>query len=151
MTIRYNPPTGWPQLGRPFHHGVIEPAGRVLHFTGQVAWDKDANVIGDGDCETQTRQCFDNVEHILQAFGGDLDDIISLTVFYVDPVDMPAIQKVRAERLKPENGPVSILIQAAGLITPELLVEVIPIAVIPDERFQNPTSSPDTKGSHNAV
>jgi enamine deaminase RidA (YjgF/YER057c/UK114 family) len=122
----------------------------VLHVTGQVAWDKDANVIGEDDCETQVRQCFDNVEHILRAFGGRLDDIVSLTIFYVDLADMPAIQKVRAERLKPENGPVSILIQAAGLIAPELLVEVIPIAVIPEDRFQDSASSSGMKGTHNA-
>ena len=138
MMIRYNPPTGWPQLGRPFHHGVVEPKGHVLHMTGQVAWDNGGNVIGKGDCEAQARQCFDNVENILKAVGGRLDDIVSLTVFYLDPADMPAIQKVRAERLLLAHGPVSILIQAAGLITPDLLVEVAPIAVIPDVRFHEP-------------
>lgn len=138
MTIRYNPPTGWPQLGRPFHHGVIAPEGKTLHMTGQVAWDAHANVIGMGDCEAQARQCFDNVESILKAVGGRLDDIVSLTVFYIDPDDMPVIQKVRAERLALEHGPVSILIQAAGLIAPDLLVEIAPIAVIPAERFHEP-------------
>ncbi|MEM7496355.1 MAG: RidA family protein, partial [Pseudomonadota bacterium] len=115
-----------------------QPAGRVLHMTGQVAWDRDGAVIGNGDCEAQARQCFDNVEQILQAVGGRLADIVSLTIFYVDPGDMPAIQKVRAERLRLEEGPVSILIQAAGLIAPDLLVEVIPIAVIPEDRFHDP-------------
>ncbi len=143
MTIRYNPPTGWSQLGRPFHHGVIQPKGHVLHMTGQVAWDRDANVIGKRDCETQARQCFDNVEHILKSVGGRLEDIVSLTIFYIDPEDMPSIQKVRTERLALKHGPVSILIQAAGLITPDLLVEVAPIAVIPDERFHEPSFEED--------
>ncbi|MEM7529109.1 MAG: RidA family protein [Pseudomonadota bacterium] len=138
MTIRFNVPTGWPQSGRPFHHGVVQPEGRVLHMTGQVAWMPDGTVVGEGDCEAQTRQCFDNVEHILAAVGGRLEDIVSLTIFYVDPADMPAIQKVRAERLALEHGPVSILIQAAALIAPDLLVEVIPVAVIPNERFREP-------------
>lgn len=138
MAIRFNPPTGWSQLGRPFHHGVIEPEGKVLHMTGQVAWDRDANVIGSGDCRTQARLCFENVENILTAVGGRLEDIVSLTIFYLDPKDMPAIQEVRAEKLRPEHGPVSILIQAAGLIVPELLVEVAPIAVIPHDRFHEP-------------
>ena len=141
MTIRFNPPTGWPQRGRPFHHGVVEPEGKVLHITGQVAWDSDGAVIGEGDCEAQARRCFDNVEHILNAVGGRLEDIVSLTIFYVEPDDMPAIQKVRAERLQLDHGPVSILIQAGGLIAPELLVEVIPIAVIPDDRFHEPAFS----------
>lgn len=138
MTTRFNLPTGWPQRGRPFHHGVVQPVGKVLHVTGQVAWDPNGAVIGKGDCEAQTHYCFDNVEHILRAVGGRPEDIVSLTIFYVDPDDMPAIQKVRAERLRPEHGPVSILIQAGGLIAPDLLVEVVPIAVIPEERFHQP-------------
>ena len=140
MAIRYNPPTGWPQLGRPFHHGVIEPKGRVLHVTGQVAWDENHNVIGRDNCEAQAHKCFDNIEHILSAVGGRMEDIVSLTIFYVAPADMAAIQKVRAERLKLEEGPVSILIQSAGLIAPELLVEIVPIAVIPEDRFHEPQS-----------
>lgn len=138
MTTRFNPPTGWPQEGRAFHHGVIEPEGKVLHITGQVAWDHNSNIIGKGDCEAQACKCFENVEHILSAVGGRLDDIVSLTIFYLDPDDMPAIQKVRAEKLKLEHGPVSILIQAAGLIVPDLLVEVAPIAVIPHTRYHEP-------------
>ena len=138
MAIRFNPQTGWPQFGRPFHHGVIEPEGKVLHMTGQVAWDREVNIVGKGDCEAQARKCFDNVDAILNAVGGTLDDIVSLTVFYLDPADMPAIQKVRAEKLKPEHGPTSILIQAAGLIEPDLLVEIAPIAVIPHDRYHEP-------------
>lgn len=141
MTIRYNPATGWPQEGRPFHHGVVAPEGKVLHMTGQVSWDNTGAVIGADDAEAQARQCFDNVAHILHAVGGQLEDIVSLTVFYTDPADMPAIQKVRAERVRLEDGPVSILIQAAGLITPELRVEVVPIAVIPQNRFHAPQTS----------
>ena len=79
MTTRFNPPTGWPQLGRAFNHGIVQPEGKVLHMTGQVAWDGAGNLIGGGDCEKQVLQCFDNVEHILRAVGGQLDDIISLT------------------------------------------------------------------------
>jgi hypothetical protein len=34
--------------------------------------------------------------------------------------------------------PVSILIQVAGLVVPELLVELVPIAVVPHDRFRRP-------------
>jgi len=46
MITRYNPPGGWPQLGRAFNHGVVEPPmGRVLHMTGQVAWDGAVELV----------------------------------------------------------------------------------------------------------
>ncbi|MBW8635823.1 hypothetical protein K1W69_01385 [Hoeflea sp. WL0058] len=69
MTIRYNPPTGWPQRGRAFNHGVVEPEGRRLHMTGQVAWDSNGALIGANDAEVQIRECFRNVDHILSAVG----------------------------------------------------------------------------------
>jgi len=138
MTIRYNTDVNWPTRGRPYHHGVVQPKGHVLHVTGQVAWDHNEQIVGIGDCAAQARQCFDSVEAILGAVGGRLEDIVSLTIYYVDPADVPVIQNVRAERLDPEHGPVSIFIQVAGLIAPEFLLEVIPVAVIPDARFHAP-------------
>lgn len=138
MTTRFNPPTGWPQLGRAFNHGVVQPEGRVVHLTGQVAWDHEGRLVGAGDCEAQLRRCFDNVEHILRAVGGRLEDIVSLTIYFLNRQDLPVIQKVRAEKLRPESAPASILIQTPGLVVPELLVELVPIAVVPHERYREP-------------
>lgn len=138
MTVRFNPPTGWPQNGRAFNHGIVAPEGRTLHMTGQVAWDGDGTLIGEGDCEVQVRQCFDNVEHILRAVGGRLADIVSLTIYFLDPADLPAIQKVRAEKFSTDIAPASILIQTPGLVAPELLVELVPVAVIPLDRYHEP-------------
>ena len=138
MTVRFNPPSGWPQRGRAFNHGVVQPEGRVLHITGQVAWDSEGQVVGLGDCEAQMRKSFENVESILAAVGGRLEDIVSMTIYFIDPADLPAIQKVRAEKLAPEVAPASIIIQTPGLVAPELLVELVPIAVIPAERYHEP-------------
>lgn len=59
MTGRFNPPSGWPQNGPTFNHGVVCGEGRTLHMTGQVAWDRDGKLIGTDDCEKQIRQCFE--------------------------------------------------------------------------------------------
>ncbi|WP_370688211.1 RidA family protein [Flavimaribacter sediminis] len=74
----------------------------------------------------------------MSAVGGRLDDILSLTIYFLDPADLPAIQKVRAEIFTPETAPASILIQTPGLVAPDLLVELAPIAVIPFDRFREP-------------
>ena len=72
---------------------------------------------------------------MLAAAGGRLEDIVSMTIYYVDPADLPAIQRVRSRHFPPATAPASILIQVVGLVAPELLVEVVPIAVVPHERF----------------
>ena len=138
MTTRFNPPSGWPQNGRAFNHGVVQPDGKVLHITGQVSWDHEGRLIGAGDAEAQMRQCFDNTNRILDAVGGRLDDIVSLTVYFLDRDHLPIIQRVRAEYFNAENAPASILIQTPGLVDPDLLVELVPIAVIPDHRYRDP-------------
>jgi enamine deaminase RidA (YjgF/YER057c/UK114 family) len=138
MTLRFNPPSGWPQNGRAFNHGIVAGEGRTLHMTGQVAWDGDGVLIGKGDCEKQIRQCFGNVEKILAAVGGCLADVVSLTIFFQNPDDLPTIQRVRAQKFTPDNAPASILIQTPGLVIPELLVELVPIAVIPNDRYHDP-------------
>ncbi len=107
-------------------------------MTGQVAWDGDGNLVGEGDCEAQIRQCFDNVEQILKAVGGRFEDMVSLTIYFLNADDMPVIQKVRAEKLAPEIAPASILIQTPGLVVPELLVELVPVAIVPHDRFHKP-------------
>jgi enamine deaminase RidA (YjgF/YER057c/UK114 family) len=138
MTIRFNPPSGWPQYGRAFNHGIVVCEGRTLYMTGQVAWNGDGVLIGEGDCEGQIRQCFENVEKVLAAVGGRLSDIVSLTIFFLNPDDLPTIQRVRAEKFTPDDAPASILIRTPGLAIPELLVELVPIAVIPNEKYHDP-------------
>lgn len=135
---RFNPPGMWGPSGRAFNQGVVQPPGRVLHVTGQVAWDENSNIVDPGDIEAQLNMCFDNVERVLAGVGGVLSDIVSLTVYFTDPSQLPAIQKIRAERLRAETAPVSILIQVPGLVHPDLLVELVPVAVIPEDRYREP-------------
>ena len=52
----------WSPRGRGFSMGVVQPEGKVIHFTGQVAWDENEQIVGEGDVAEQTRQCFRNIE-----------------------------------------------------------------------------------------
>lgn len=134
MVQGINPEGMWQPLRRGFAQVVVQPPGRVVHVTGQVAFDADNRVIAPGDALTQARVCFEHCRRALAAVGGSLDDVVSLTVLYVDPADLPAIQQARSEVYTTPNAPVSILYQVAALTNPQLLVEVAPIAVIPDAR-----------------
>lgn len=138
MADGYNPAGIWAPNGRAFQQGVLQGEGQVVHVTGQVAWDADSNVVGIGDAEAQLDKAFDNVRLILEEVGGRLDDIVSMTIYFVDRADLPAIQRARSRHFDAETAPVSILIQAAGLVIPELVVEVVPIAVVPHGRFKCP-------------
>ncbi|MEM7546363.1 MAG: RidA family protein [Pseudomonadota bacterium] len=128
----------WKSRGRGFQMAVIEPEGATVHLTGQVAWTPDERVVGKGDVEAQTRQCFANIRHLLEAMGGTMSDIVSVSTFFTDRAQLPLIQKVRTEMFAPGTEPASTSIMVAGLGHEDFLVELTPIAVIPRSRFRAP-------------
>jgi enamine deaminase RidA (YjgF/YER057c/UK114 family) len=128
----------WSARGRGFSMGVVQPEGRVVHFTGQVAWDENEQIVGKGDVAEQTRQCFRNIEKLLATVGGRLDDLVAVTTYYTDRSQLPLIQQVRGEFLDADNAPTSTSIMVAGLGHEGFLVELAPIAVVPDNRFVAP-------------
>lgn len=124
----------WKPQGRGFSMGYIQPEGRVVYLTGQVAWDRDENIVGKDDVVEQTRQCFRNIENLLREIDGRLDDLVSITTYFLKSEDLPKIQAVREAFLSRENPPVSTSVKVAGLGHEDFLVELTPIAVVPYDR-----------------
>ena len=135
--IRINPNNVWADNEFPFNQAVVEPEGKRVHLTGQVAWDRNGKVIGRNDAKKQTECAIDNIVKVLAELGGTLDDIVSMTMYYVRDKDLPYIQSERIRRFKKPTGPAVTGVRVAALVDPELLVELTAIAVIPDERFKN--------------
>jgi 3-hydroxybutyrate dehydrogenase len=77
-----------------FSHGVVTRGGRLLVLAGQVARDRDGNVVGKGDLVAQFRQVCDNIRTVVTAAGGQMTDVIKLTIYVLDTDDYKA-------RLKP--------------------------------------------------
>ncbi|PRY95522.1 enamine deaminase RidA (YjgF/YER057c/UK114 family) [Hasllibacter halocynthiae] len=114
------------------NHGVLEPDGRRLHVTGQVAWDEEGRVLHSGDAGAQTAYAMGLIERIVAAAGGTLADLVSITTYYVDQDDYAAITEARRIALDGTTGPATTGIRVAGLVHPDLLVEIAAIAVIPE-------------------
>ena len=140
MAKGFNPAGSWGPNGRGFNMAVVQQSGRIIHFTGQVAWDEDENLVGKGDVRLQTRQCFKNIIAVLQAVGGTLEDLVAITTYFTDRAQLPVIQDVRNEFLDPRTAPASTSVMVAGLGHEDFLVELTPVAVVPEERFVDPPS-----------
>ena len=138
MAKGFNPPGTWQPKGRGFSMGVVQHAGHVIHFTGQVAWNENEEIVGLGDVRAQTHQCFRNIEAVLAAVGGKLEDIVAVTTYFTDRAQLPLIQEARRSYFAPETAPASTSVMVAGLGHPDFLVELAPIAVVPEERFRQP-------------
>ena len=139
--IRINPATVWRDEAFPFNQAVVEPDGKRVHLTGQVAWDAAGRTIAPGDPERQAEAAIENIALILAELGGALSDIVSMTVYFRDDADLPAIQRARIRAFEKATGPAVTAIRVAGFVGPDLLVEMTATAVIPHERFQAPLPS----------
>jgi enamine deaminase RidA (YjgF/YER057c/UK114 family) len=110
---------------------VSIPAGRLVWTSGQVATDTEGNVVGAGDWEAQARQVFENLTRALGAAGVGWPDVVKLSFFVVDVSELPAIRAVRDEFVRRDRPPTSTLVQVAGLVLPDLLLEVEAVAWLP--------------------
>ena len=82
-------------------------------------------VVGD------FRQVMANIRDVVTAAGGKMEDVAKITCFLTDIANYPAYGKVRAETW-PKDPPASSTVVVAGLVRPELLVEVEAIVRLPD-------------------
>ena len=128
----------WRPRDRGFSMAAIQPEGHVIHFTGQVAWNEAEQIVGKGDVSAQTRQCFENIIALLGVVGGRAEDIVSITTYFTDRSQLPLIQAVRSEFLRNETAPVSTSVMVAGLGHEDFLMELTPVAIVPDDRFVAP-------------
>ena len=58
--------------------------GDTLYVSGQIAVDNTGNVVGEGDCEAQSRQVMANIRAVVKAVGGSMDNVLKITCFLTD-------------------------------------------------------------------
>ena len=58
--------------------------GDTIYTCGVIAFDRDGNVVGDGDCYAQTVQTFANIRELLATEGATMEDVVKITAFLPD-------------------------------------------------------------------
>lgn len=129
MTISFIQPDG-AHATSGYTHGIAV-SGRLLFVSGQIAFDSQRKVVGPGDVEAQTVQVFENLKNVVTAAGASLKDVVRLGVYLTDRQHLDQYRRGR-ERYFSEPFPTSSLVIVAGLILPDLLIEVDAIAVLPE-------------------
>ena len=112
-----------------YTHVVKSAAGQTIYISGQIAFDKEGKVVGAGDFRAQTIRVFENLKSALAAAGATFDNVVKVTTFVTDMKHAPILREVRVNYFG-KNAPAGTLVQVAGLVIPELMIEVEAIAVI---------------------
>jgi len=70
-----------------FSYGFEVKHGRLVFISGQVARDEHNTVVGAGDIVAQFRQVCRNIQTVMSAAGGDMVDVVKLTIYVLDTAD----------------------------------------------------------------
>jgi len=126
---RTNPPALSAPTG--YTH-IVEVTGPVktIYISGQIAYDKDGALVGAGDMKAQAEQVFKNLQAALTAAGAKFSDVVKMNSYITDMSKVQAVRDVRT-RYFGDVTPASTFVQVAGLVRPELLLEIEVVAVIP--------------------
>lgn len=83
-TKRINPSEMYDSLTYGFSHASVSEPGQLLHLSGQVAWDKDHNLVGGDDLASQTRQVLANLKAVLASQGLGPADLVRIRTYVVN-------------------------------------------------------------------
>jgi enamine deaminase RidA (YjgF/YER057c/UK114 family) len=128
--VRLTTPPELPATNGYSHVANVAPGSRLVWTSGQVPLDAHGTASPAGDWEAQTRQVMRNVGTALEAGGATWSDVFKLTIFVVDTTALATIRSVRDEFVDLERPPTSSLVQVAGLVRPDFLIEIEAVAAV---------------------
>jgi enamine deaminase RidA (YjgF/YER057c/UK114 family) len=108
-------------------------AGNLLFIAGQVAKDRNDELVGLGDVQAQARQIYRNLQAVLEEAGGDLAHVVKMTTYLTHAGYVETYRAVRNEFFS-DPMPPNTLVICESLASPEFLMEVEAIAVLDDGR-----------------
>ena len=109
---------------------VPTPFGKLVHVSGQVAWDADQKIVGVGDIGRQLEKSLENLAVALASVGATLDQVGALRL-YIRQSHMhegKAISSV-LEAAFGDTPPCTTWIGVPNLADEEFLIELEPSPV----------------------
>lgn len=102
-------------------------AGHTIYLSGQIGLDAPTGNLAEGT-DAQAQQVFRNLRAVVQAAGGELDDVVKLTIMLADLADFARVNEIMATYFKPPY-PARATYQVAAL-PKGARIEVDAIAVL---------------------
>ncbi len=96
----------------PYSQGV--QTGNLVFLSGQIPIDPAKGAMIDGDIKEQAHRVLKNIEILCKKAGGDLSNIVKMTVFLTDMKDFAEINEVYSSYFE-GIYPARSAVQVAGL------------------------------------
>lgn len=112
---------------------VAEPAERLwsnclrvddaVYLSGFTSRGNDGETIHGEDSYEQAKVIFSKMKHLLEAAGGTIDDVVTMTIFVTDIKHNQGVWQARREFFSGDY-PACALVGVKELGKPEILVEI---------------------------
>lgn len=130
MTAKTIQPAGW-AAAKGYANGMLAADG-TLYLGGQIGWTKDQK-FETHDFIGQMEQALRNIVDVVEAAGGQIEDITRLTWFVINKAEYVARQsEVGAvyRRVLGRHFPAMSMLVVAGLVEDDALLEIEATAFI---------------------
>lgn len=87
--------TSAPQAIGPYSQAV--KVGNTIYLSGQIPLVPETMMLHLGSLTDHIHQVFSNLRAVAQATGGDLKDVVKLTIFLTDLVHFPLVNEIMAD------------------------------------------------------
>lgn len=113
-----------PRAVGPYTQGIR--AGNFLFISGQVAFDPETGKLVEGDITAQTHRVLKNIQAIIEAGGGTMENIVKTNVYLTNMDEFKSFNQVYAQYFG-KTPPARCTVEVSRLL-PGALVEIEAVA-----------------------
>jgi 2-iminobutanoate/2-iminopropanoate deaminase len=105
--------------------------GSLVFVSGQAGVGDDGRIVGNGDFDAQADQAFRNLDRALKAAGSGLRHVAKVTIFLTSMEHFAKIVELRRKWFTAPY-PADTIVEVSALYSPEAMIEIEAIGVIPE-------------------
>lgn len=98
----------------PYSQAVATTASQMVYLSGQIGLKPDSGELESSSFEAQVKQAFSNMTAVIEAAGGDLNNIVKLTLYVTDLKTFNQVNEIMASVI-PEPFPARSTVEVSGL------------------------------------
>jgi 2-iminobutanoate/2-iminopropanoate deaminase len=81
----------------PYSQAVLAPAGKTVYLSGQIGLVPATGELVTKTFEAQVQQAFKNMQAVIEASGGNLNNIVKLTLYLTDLSNFLVVNEIMAQ------------------------------------------------------
>tara|TARA_R110000751_G_scaffold166358_4_gene272250 strand:- start:98 stop:619 length:522 start_codon:yes stop_codon:yes gene_type:complete len=112
-----------PEVEKAYGYSHAVKTGNSIKISGAVSMDDEDNPTAVGDFEQQMKNCYSDLEKVLNHYGCTFDDVVVENVFTTDMAKFLEFAGYRAEIYK-KQFPTGSWLGVKELAIPEFMIEI---------------------------